>query len=532
MWSPYERVVNVLSGGKLERIQALEESNRLILRALEDQTWTRVGVSGGFEMPEMDRQRIVKRCYASWQTNPLAAAYCRLMKVFTFGSGLSKPTVVDVIGKNGKSAGDVAVQKAQDAIDAFWEDTQNQENFIGHKPLGQMSDKSLYEGELFIAMFGDKDAGLIRPAVFNSLDISQVITDPDNHRMELYYKKTKTARKYNFATGIWNANYRAKPDYYASLAYDAWAEGVGNSQDEEGSHKDYLNQMTQKDVRVYHVKLNCDINSTRGIPELYRILDWLRVNKQMAEDLATYIRALARFAWKEKVKGGPAAVEQERQNWERRESSIGRNVPFPAAGTWIENEGADLSPMNISGAIGNIFQIGIRRTLLMVAPGTGIMEHYFGDPSTGNLATAESMELPMVKMFQANQQLWKHTIMMVLYHQCKTASVEGNVILDLDFPQIVPKQVETFIKALVEGSMNGLIHSKAAAELAMVTVGIKNVQHYVEDLYPETQKKVKEVNEGTRRINDTRHLTKDLRQVLKELEMVESDKSAQAHISA
>jgi hypothetical protein len=42
----------------------------------------------------------------------------------------------------------------------------------------------------------------------------------------------------------------------------------------------------------------------------------------------------------------------------------------------------------------------------MVAAATGIMEHYFGDPSTGNLATSTAMELPMLKQFEGRQQLW------------------------------------------------------------------------------------------------------------------------------
>jgi hypothetical protein len=37
----------------------------------------------------------------------------------------------------------------------------------------------------------------------------------------------------------------------------------------------------------------------------------------------------------------------------------------------------------------------------------GIFEHYFGDPSTGNLATATAMELPMLKMFEFEQQVWE-----------------------------------------------------------------------------------------------------------------------------
>jgi len=39
-----------------------------------------------------------------------------------------------------------------------------------------------------------------------------------------------------------------------------------------------------------------------------------------------------------------------------------------------------------------------------------IFEHYLGDPSTGNLATATAMELPMLKLFEFEQQVWEDVI--------------------------------------------------------------------------------------------------------------------------
>ena len=45
----------------------------------------------------------------------------------------------------------------------------------------------------------------------------------------------------------------------------------------------------------------------------------------------------------------------------------------------------------------------------MVGIGSGgIFEHYLaGDASTGNLATATAMELPMQKLFEYSQELWR-----------------------------------------------------------------------------------------------------------------------------
>jgi hypothetical protein len=40
----------------------------------------------------------------------------------------------------------------------------------------------------------------------------------------------------------------------------------------------------------------------------------------------------------------------------------------------------------------------------MAGIGANIFEHYLGNPLTGNLATATAMELPMLKMFEFEQQ--------------------------------------------------------------------------------------------------------------------------------
>ena len=48
----------------------------------------------------------------------------------------------------------------------------------------------------------------------------------------------------------------------------------------------------------------------------------------------------------------------------------------------------------------------MRALKLYIYAGLGFGEHYMGDPASGNLATATAMELPVLKMIQAEQKLW------------------------------------------------------------------------------------------------------------------------------
>jgi len=63
-------------------------------------------------------------------------------------------------------------------------------------------------------------------------------------------------------------------------------------------------------------------------------------------------------------------------------------------GTFVTTPGTRLEPIKTSGITTSMDDA--RRLMLMVCSATGINEPYLtGDPSTGNLATAKTMERPM-----------------------------------------------------------------------------------------------------------------------------------------
>jgi hypothetical protein len=65
--------------------------------------------------------------------------------------------------------------------------------------------------------------------------------------------------------------------------------------------------------------------------------------------------------------------------------------------------------------------------MLMVCSATGINEPYLtGDPSTGNLATAKSMERPMELQFEARQHLWSSVLENILGYVVDQAAIAPN----------------------------------------------------------------------------------------------------------
>jgi hypothetical protein len=82
-----------------------------------------------------------------------------------------------------------------------------------------------------------------------------------------------------------------------------------------------------------------------------------------------------------------------------------RNPPSAPASTFVKNSGLELEAMPRTTGASDAEADG-NGLKLMVSAATGIMLHYYGDPSTGNLATSTAMELPMLKMFNSYQQFW------------------------------------------------------------------------------------------------------------------------------
>ena len=405
---------------------------------IEDVGWNRLGVSGGIINESARINNLTQsRLYAT--KDPLAKQAIRLWTDYTFGTGITQTAKDD---------------KTQEIIDGFWKSDKNK---CYLSPIGQrkMSDKLLIDGEVFIALFLDKKGtGALR--CFNPLEISEIVSDPDDFDSVMYYLRS------------WS-NAQGKPisKYYRS---------VNNIVDKstENAAGTLVSATEEDDALIYHVTYNTI--EQRGNPLLLPALDWIKQYRRFLASRVAIMLALARFAWKVKVKGGAGAVSSVKSTFNEQE--------VPAGSIQLENMGSEMQPIRTDSNATNAYQDG-RMLKLQIAAAVGIPEQYFGDISIGNLATAKTVELPMMKMFQSYQAVWGCVYDDINNIVLEDADVdEDKRYVDIDFPLIAPEDVAQMAQSLVLilQAMPDLAYSRDVQQVALMTLGIDNTAEVLDAL--------------------------------------------------
>ena len=472
---------------------SLIESMTLLQRTVEDLGWNNLGLDQENESKVLlgaDFNQILLRSKKMYYNNPLAGHWINLTTGFTFGEGLSLPTAKE--------------PKIQEVIDEFWKDPDNKLSLTSFQAQILISAKLQYEGNLFFVLFVDEE-GMVRVRILDTTEIRDIIKLDGDRQRNAFYKVSSYNRKFDFASGAFGIG-RNDWKIYADK----------DTPDEVIKQANIPSDRFVPDAKIYHVKINTDINSKFGIPELHRGNDWISTHKNMAGDLATIISSLSKFTWKKKIKGSAAKVNAIKTAMSTKTDLSNKG---PAAGSMqIENEGINLEAMKTPTGGVAIARDGLRQMLLMVSAASGIFEHYFGDPSTGNLATAKSMELPMIKKFANRQKLWTSIYSEILQYQVDqkiavgklSGSVEYNAkterviietdldrVIDIDFPPIVEEDLKATAEALTIAKDSKLVCSKTAAQIFLNSANQNNIDEELEKIEKESaENDNKEEEEG------------------------------------
>lgn len=452
--------------------QELREEMSLYKRTLEDIGWINLSmdqysreelIAGGFHF-------MLKRCRIMYVNNPLCKHWIHLTTSFVFGRGLSAPTSEDM--------------QLQEIIQEFWDDPDNKKTLTTVGPQRMISNKLQYEGNLFFMLFDDEE-GKIRVRLLNTVEVVDIITDDEDRNKFLFYKVSLSNRSYDY-----------KADAFENQKTQFWY--IPDMDNENPKGYGVPDNKLKDDCRVFHVKINCDINDKFGIPDLYAGLDWVKAHKDMAGDMATLIKALSQFAWKKKVKGGAAQVNS--ILGKMRATTNLSNISTMAGKTQIENAGVEMESIDIKTGGVQIAGEGLKAMQMMVCSASGIFYHYYGDPSTGNLATATSMELPMIKKFEDYQMLWTYIYTVIILYtfrkKIEVGLLDGSVKYDaktgytyletkkdltlgVDFPPIIEQDIQEVANALQIGKNNGLIGDEEAARQFLLALEVDDLDNAV-----------------------------------------------------
>lgn len=452
-------------------VDKLREDLALFSRQLEDIGWVKVNGSdwNSQDAAREQYQQMVRRCRLAFIKNPIIGQAVNLTTYYTFGEGVSEPKCYED-------------EEVSQIVSDFWKNPNNRLSLTSTENQIKLSNKLQYDGELAIGLQVDKD-GSVYVRMIDPLTIVSVLKDPNDDMRPLFYKRRM------------NMKDQYIPDYENGLALiredkpEDWATMLKFFSIQEA---DVL-----KNTYLFHVKQNNDILDNRGIPDVYRALDWMNSNTKINSDAATFINAQAQFAWTKKLKGSRQQVDN--MVARQRQNSNLTNPSFQAGSTHVSNEGIEMDPVGLPSSTGSLFEVGIRRTLLMVCAAFGIMEHYFGDPSTGNLATSKSMELPMLKKFLARQKLWESIYSNVLNFQIdmkifvvnKNSFIYNDMknrltilpardfsdrVIDIDFPPILEQDLKNMADALVAAKDGQLIPIDTARRSMLQAMGVNNIE--------------------------------------------------------
>ncbi|QGH73005.1 MAG: portal protein [Siphoviridae sp. ctCJE6] len=461
-------------------IDQMKETLTLFQRQLEDIGWINMSTDPSASQEELfgdTFEKMLKTVRLFYYKSPLAGLWVNLTTAFVFGEGLSTPKCKDA--------------KIQDVINDFWDDRDNQKAFTSFAAQQMLCNKIQVEGNLFFVLFDD-DAGNVRVRLLNSTEVSDIIFDENDRMRPLFYKVKVMDRKYNYSSGSYQGGGNKFMFYPDVELPDPEAFGVP---------KDKL----VIEGKILHTKVNCDINDKFGVPDLYRGIDWMKAHKTMSEDVATLVKSLSTFAWKKKIKGSASQVATIASAMNSKMNLS--NIKNSAGQTQIENEGVDLQSVDIKTGGVNIGIDGMRQMKLMVCAAANIYEHYFGDPSTGNLATSKSMELPMIKKFLAYQSLFNSVYTGVLNYQIdrkieagllpgkeefnektnrKIFTTTADRTIDADFPPIIESDLKADAEAFVL-ARGRLIPRELASRLFMLSANVNNIDEEIEKMAQEEE---------------------------------------------
>lgn len=430
--------------------------------ALDDQGWMAGGKRLQGQLDPLSRMKAVNLSRAYWQRDPLAKQAVRLWTDYAFGSDCVTIDCPDA-------------PEDTKTISTYFTDRRNR-RALSRKGMRRMSQKLLIDGELFYAFFED---GIVR--TFDPLQITDFITDPDDEDHILAYKRV---------TAPTNPQQKIETFYYKPWdAQDDDAKLLAKVKDPTTGNVPEL----EDKVVMYHLAM--DDVSQRGTPLLSAGLSWVNEHRRFMEARVAIQQALSRFAYKGKAKGGQKMVDSIANKMKSSYVDSGtsggpeRNPQNAPGGQFWSNDGVDLTPMpRVTGA-GDAKTDG-DSLKLQVCAATGIMLHYFGDPSTGNLATATAMELPMLKMFGAYQQLWKDAyrdIVSIVLEENPDEEDKEEVVIDM--PAIIEDDL-TSLGAFLTSVTAVFPEAKIPAVLkqCLQSMNVENVDEVMEDV--EEQKKI------------------------------------------
>ena len=431
--------------------------------AMEDQGWQRLSAESEKEFSVEGQKTINTLSRYMFLKNPLIRRAVLTQSNYVFGKGVDFKT-------------DEPDSKEQETLDSFLDDVNNMREITSHQSMMMKENELQLFGNVMFVLITDRFSKRVTVRTIPIDEITDIIPDPDDVKRPLFYKRERTARKMDFNKG----EYVDKHEVTYFKDYAAEHDRKYKKIKQIGGNE------VRQDAVIYHVTANRLSDMKFGVSEVYSALDWSRAYKEFLENWATIVKAHSKYAWKMVTKGGKQGV----QNAQRALDASSGSAPPLTASSFVSNQGTTMEPMRTAGATTSASDG--QHMVHMVSAATGIFYHYLvGDPSTGNLATAKSMERPMELQFRNRQELWNHVYTDILEYAIKKKHPETSINVEVKFPSLLEHSTQDMINAIVSAAtLNG---SRAANSIPMRTItdlllrelDVEGIEEKLDEWFPE-----------------------------------------------
>lgn len=324
---------------------------------LREPGWRLIGDPGGtgaWADPTQIKE-VQREAQNWWLKDPLLGQAVNLKRYFILGPGMSF-TAED--------------PECDAALRGFWNDPANRLFFA----QGEWFDSLAVYAELALRFYQAPD-GSVQVRLIPVTEIADVITDPEDRHRLLYLRRQWTRRTFD----------------QAGKSY----------------HEEAVDELIPGE-EVLFVAVNHPPGWVRGVSPFYRAIPWAKAYAEWLQDRARLNKAKGAWAWLRRIKGGAAALAKSTQDLAakiggavRTTSGTGTaELPPPKPGSVITtNEGVEWDVINSRVGADDAKEDG-RALKLQICAALNVFEHYFGDASVANLASAKAMELPMRREYE------------------------------------------------------------------------------------------------------------------------------------
>jgi hypothetical protein len=371
----------------------LRESNPLMSQgafgdielALQNVEWRREINLSWLEFSRWGIQQIILISRLYYIKNPIVRRLIDISAIYVFGRGYE-------VSSDDPDANAV--------LEEFFE---RNNRVLGQTALVDLERRKCYDGNLFFGFFVDAAAsGQTSVRMIDATEMMDIITDPDDTDQPWYYRRVWVARKFDSLTG--QIHTQGQECYHPALGFNPTTKPK------------MINAMpVMWDVPVYHRKCGAVAKWNFGCPLIYPAIDWAKAARRFLEACATVKQALATIAMTVTTKGGQQAIEGLKQQLSTTvgpQAAIWDTNPPPVnASTIVSGPGTTFSMLDASGKGGNPEEV--RRFLLMCCMTIGVPETFLSDVSTGNLATATTLDRPTELVFLEKQESWRDDLTVI-----------------------------------------------------------------------------------------------------------------------